>query len=116
MAKHQELGKFKDYNDLYDEDIQKIAKVWQLLMRDFSTKTMTQKNVDEMKKRAQDELFKIGIDGGITLDIMTGQFVLDLRGRIEGAPEFEHGFDHEKKQYEVITSRERSENFLGEKD
>ena len=116
--KHDVLGGFHDWNDLYDEDVKKVGPIYRELMQkyDAAGRRPDPKKVHEWRKWVEDELYKIGIRGTLSYNILEGGFSLDLMGRVEGAPEYEHGFDHEKKQFEVLDANEKGEKFRGQKE
>ena len=116
-----------DISDLYDHEIAKIGPIWQRLMTEFSRKPSTRKNLDELSRRAADEFLKIGLVAQVDITpcivvnpatMETGSPVIDIVGRVPGTHYAEDGavlFDHERKRDEVLRSRERGEDFLGQK-
>lgn len=116
-----------DLADLYDYEIKQVAIVWKGLMDEFSKRSNTRKNLDELSKRASDEFLKIGlvveVDTTPTLifnptTMSYGSPVINILGRVPGTHYEEEGvfvMDHERKRDEVIKSRERGEDFLGQK-
>lgn len=117
--KHDALGGFKDYNDLYDADMPKIARAWQPVEQKWDDAGRDMKKpglYGELKKMAEENLFKAGYRGTLTYSIMKNELVMEVHGRVEGAAEYEHGFDHEKKRAEVLKANERGEKWLGQKD
>jgi hypothetical protein len=113
-----------DIADLYDHEIARIPPIWQKLMAEFSAKPNTRANLDELAKRAAEEFIRIGLvvevdtSGALITDPRTmraGSPEIVILGRLPGSPEDEHGFDHERKRDEVLRSRERGEDFLGQK-
>lgn len=116
--KNEILGTLNDWNDLYDEDIKKVGPIYAELMRKYDTlgRRPTPDQSNEMRKWVEEELYKIGIMGTLTYDILTGGFNLDLKGRIAGAPEYEHGVDHERKTFEIKDANEKGEKFRGQKE
>lgn len=116
-----------DMSDLYDYEIKAVAQVWQKLMVEFSKKTNTRANLDELSKRASDEFLKIGlvveVDTTPTLifnpnTMSYGSPVINVLGRVPGQQYEEDGhflMDHERKMQEVRTAKERGEDFLGQK-
>jgi len=111
-----------DLSDLYDEEIARIPRVWQQLMAEFSKRPNTKGNLEELAKRANEEFLKIGLIVEVnTLPTLIfdpykneyGNPEITILGRIPGTIS---EFDHEKKGWEVVKSRDRGEDYLGQKD
>jgi len=117
-----------DIADLYDHEIAKIGPIWRKLMDEFSRKPNTRANLDELVRRATDEFLKIGLVVEVNVapclifNPMTNSYnppEIVIMGRVPGTHYEEEGvplMDHEKKRWEVIKSRERGEDFLGQKE
>ena len=71
---------------------------------------------EEMRKWAEDELYKAGLVGTIVIDVETRLPTLDVRGRVEGAAEHKYGVDHERKRFEIIDAKSKGETYRGEKE
>jgi hypothetical protein len=114
-----------DVSDLYDHEISRIGPIWQRLMSEFSSRPNSRANLDELAKRASDAFLKIGLvvevdtSGALIVDPRTmrsGSPEITIIGRVPGSVENREGFDHELKRAEVILSRERGEDFAGQRD
>lgn len=112
-----------DIADLYDHEIAKIGPVWNTLMQEFASKPNTRANLDELAKRAHDEFLKIGliieVNSAPTLIIdpktmQPGRVELVVLGRVDQLEDAE--FDHERKRHEVLRSKERGEDYFGQKE
>jgi hypothetical protein len=42
--------------------------------------------------------------------------IVEIKGKVAGDPIHKHGFDHEKKAYEVVKAKEAGEDYYGEKE
>lgn len=116
-----------DIADLYDHEIAQIGPIWQKLMYEFSTKPNTRANLDELARRATDEFLKIGlvVEVNTTPTLIVNPTTMQpgapeivILGRVPGGHYEENGvfmMDHEKKRDEVLKSRERGEDYLGQK-
>jgi hypothetical protein len=117
-----------DVSDLYDHEIARVGPVWQRLMREFSTRTNTKDNLSELSKRAAEEFLKIGLVVEVNTSpcmivnpatMQTGSPEIVIIGRAPGIDHSEQGFgmfDHELKRHEVLTARDRGEDFMGQRD
>lgn len=112
-----------DIADLYDYEIERIPPVWQKLMHEFSTKTNTRANLDELAKRAAEEFLKAGliveVNSAPTLIInpntmQPGMPEIVIIGRVDSLDDAE--YDHERKRHEVLRSKERGEAYYGQKE
>jgi hypothetical protein len=117
-----------DISDLYDHEIAKVGKIWRQLMAEFSHRANTRANLDELARRAHDEFLKVGLV--IELNTApcliwnprtgsTGSPEIVVLGRVPGSEYTEQGvglFDHELKRHEVLTARDRGEDFMGQKE
>lgn len=123
-----------DIADLYDEDIKKIGEVTKELISRWSHKANTRGNLQEFAKEANDLFLKAGFvvnvmwentlimvpdltaPGGIKqlpIDIeVVGRIGAGTHGVIEGGHVM---MDHERKRDEVLKSKTRGEDFLGQK-
>lgn len=114
-----------DIADLYDWEIEKVGKIWSDLMRRFSHKPNTKANLQELAKVAHDEFLQAGFyvnvkwELNLVINPATMQpypIEIEVLGRIRGAEEDKIGFDHERKRHEVLRSKERGEDFYGQKE
>jgi hypothetical protein len=117
-----------DVNDLYDHEIARIGPVWQGLMREFSRRANTRANLEELQKRAAAEFLRIGLVVEVNtapcmianpVTMRTGPPEVVIIGRAPGIDHTEQGFgmfDHELKRHEVLTARDRGEDFMGQRD
>ena len=117
-----------DVNDLYDHEIARVGPVWQGLMREFSRRPNTRANLEELVKRASEEFLKIGLVVEVNtapcmimnpMTMQTGSPEVVIIGRAPGRDYVEDGFgmfDHELKRHEVLTARDRGEDFMGQRD
>lgn len=103
--------------DLTDHDVMIVGKIVGDLMAKYSDKPNTPENLDHLRDEALTRLAEAGILA--TLDPAPCFYgeppVLEILGKV-GDPGFTAEFDHERKQYEVIKSKERGEDYLGQKE
>jgi len=113
-----------DIADLYDHEIAQIGPIWQGLMSEFATKRNTKENLHELSKRAAEQFLKIGLVVEVNTTpcmvvnpatMQSGSPEIIILGRVPGT-ESADGFDHEFKRAEVLLSRDRNEDFAGQKD
>jgi len=116
-----------DVADLYDHEIAKIGPIWRKLMDEFSRKSNTKENLNELARRATDEFMKAGlvievnVSPSLIFNPLTNQYgspEIVILGRVPGSHFEEEGvpmLDHERKRDEVLKSRERGEDYLGQK-
>lgn len=117
-----------DIADLYDHEIAKIGPIWRDLMTEFSRRANTRGNLEELAKRATERFQKIGLVVEVnTAPCMvynpmtgaTGSPEIVILGRIPGWQYEEEGvplMDHEFKRHEVLTARDRGEDFMGQRE
>ena len=114
-----------DIADLYDYEIEEVARIWKGLMDQFSRKANTKDNLQELAKVANSEFLRAGFvvnvrwENTLVIDPKTMQaypIEIEVLGRIPGAEEDTIGFDHERKRVEVLRSKERGEAFAGQKE
>lgn len=116
-----------DIADLYDHEIAKIGPIWQGLMQRFGSRANSRANLEELSRVATAEFLKIGLVVEVNtapcliynpVTGRTGSPEIVIMGRVPGEHYEEDGvvvFDHERKRDEVLKSRERGEDFLGQK-
>lgn len=104
-------------SDLQDDDIRVIGSIVGELNRKWSRKSNNQRNLMEMCKEAEEAAFKknILIKMHLTDLLVGGVPTLEVIGKISPSEE-KYGFDHEKKRHDVLKSKERNEDFLGQKE
>lgn len=124
-----------DQADLYDYEIAEIAKIWKRLNAQWAHKQNTRANLEEFAKVANGEFLNAGFvvnvqwentlimvpditaPGGIKAEPIT----IEVLGRAPGVDrrsEKDQGhslMDHEFKRDEVLKSKERGENYHGQK-
>ena len=122
-----------DMSDLYDYEIAEIGQIWNELNRDWMHKANTRGNLEEFAKTANAKFLEAGFVVNIQWEnslIMVPDIsapggmsqmpvTIEVLGRAPGAKGAEHatdGFDHERKRHEVLRSKERGEDFYGQKE
>lgn len=114
-----------DQSDLHDWEIQMISQIWMALQQRWSHRPNTRQNLSEFAKVATEVFIRQGFvvnvmweNALIMVATKTGEIeplpiTIEIMGRVENPV---HGFDHERKRHEVLLSRDRNENFLGQKE
>lgn len=104
--------------DLTDEDISRTFRVVEEIRLKYAGKPSSESNLEALRDEVLTKLADIGILA--TLDptpIFYGEPpTLEILGRVAGHSDHTHGFDHEKKGYEVRKANERGEDWLGQKE
>lgn len=124
-----------DQADLYDYEIAQIAKVWQRLNNEWAHKPNTKANLEEFAKVAHQAFLDAGFvvnvqwentlimvpditaPGGmsqmpVTVEVLGRAGANKFNEKVEG----HELFDHDYKSFEVKRSKERNEDFLGQKE
>lgn len=106
-----------DISDLQDHEIKEIGEIVSGLTRKWSSKPSSQRNLEEMCKEAEAAAYKRGIliKMHLTDLLVGGRVVLEVIGKIDTHEE-KFGFDHERKRHDVLKSKVRNEDFLGQKE
>lgn len=122
-----------DGADLYDWEVAEIGKIWTDLNRDWARRANTRGNLEEFAKAANAAFLKAGFVVNVQWEnslIMVPDVsspsgmkqmpvTIEILGRAPGARGTDHatdGFDHEKKRHEVLRSKERGEQYYGQKE
>ena len=99
--------------DMYDEDVKRIAVMWNELMQRYSTKPNDHLHVGELAKRATDMAFEMGY----TIRVHTtecllgiGPLTVEFVGRVPGHDFNKHGYDHERHHHDVNRAVTRNED------
>jgi len=96
-------------------------------MDKWSKRANTRANLEEMAKEAHDLFLRVNLI--VEIDIFpclivdpwtqqSGEPVISILGHVEGtrtALDPSDGFDHERKRHDVLISKERNEEFRGQK-
>lgn len=106
-----------DIIDLYDEDVAVLGEIWTDMQTRFSRKANSMENLAELEKRTVDECFKAGLVVRVhTSECLMGigPVTIEPVGRVNALHD---GFyDHERKRSEVLLSKDKGEEFLGQKE
>jgi hypothetical protein len=104
--------------DLTDREIQATLKVVEAVRLKYAGLPNTADNLEALRDEVLTRLMDINVLA--TLDPAPCFYgeppELEIIGKIKGDPIEKYGFDHEQKQYEVLKSKERGEDFLGQKE
>ena len=125
-----------DQADLYDHEIEQIAKIWNRLNQEWAHKPNTKSNLQEFAKVATNAFLEAGFvvnvqwentlimvpninaPGGmsqmpVTIEVLGRAPGVDRRSVTESGHSL---MDHEFKRHEVLRSRERGEDYYGQKE
>ena len=107
-----------DISDLYDYEIMKVGKIAKEISAEFSTKTNNQFNLAEMAKKAEDRFMAAGFKVHVDLAPVLFQEppIIEILSRVDTTEEAKQEFDHERKRWEVLGSKDRGELYRGEKE
>lgn len=105
--------------DLYDYEVMKIEQeIMPEIARRFYYKASTQENLDEMTKHIVQAFFDLGLVVRVNTAeayLGVGPPKIEIMSRVSGHSDNKYGHDHERKQSEVLDSRELGEKYRGEK-
>lgn len=113
--------------DLHDDDVARMGQVWSTINAKWAHRANTRHNLEEMAKEAHDEFLKIGLIVDVNIfpclivdpwTQQTGQPIISVLGHVADTKNALHptdGFDHERKRHDVLISKERGEEFRGQK-
>lgn len=122
MSDHTAVTSGKEFaakaSDLTDDEIQKSYRVITEVQRKYANKPNTRIWLDQLRDEVLTRLSEVGILA--TFDPTPCFYgeppALEILGKVSTDPIHKHGFDHEKKEYEVRKATERGEDFLGQKE
>lgn len=104
--------------DLTDTEVTQLFKVVEECRGKYAGMANSPDNLEKLRDEMLYRLMEIGILA--TLDPAPCFYgeppTLEIVGKISGDGIHTHGFDHEKKQYEVRKAVERGEDWLGQKE
>ena len=102
--------------ELTDEDVMRIGQIVGQIQRRYISRANTPKNLEEMRDEYLTRLAE-EVNVLATVDPSPCFYgeppVLEIIGKISVSPD---GFDHEKKQYEVLKANELGEDYRGQKE
>jgi hypothetical protein len=110
---------FVEWNDeLTDTEAQAAMAVIVPIQSKYANRPNTVANLEELRDEVLTKLMECNILAEFDPSpCFHGEPpILELRGKIATDSIHKYGFDHEKKQYEVLKARDRGEDYLGEKE
>jgi hypothetical protein len=124
LDKAQDAGKvtsgkqLADFStELLDSEIQQAVKVVGALQMKYARMANSVTNLEKLRDEALTRLSEIGILA--TFDPAPCFYgeppIVEFVGKVNTDAIHKDGFDHEKKRYEVLKSKERNEDYLGQK-
>jgi hypothetical protein len=116
------VGSLKEFSDasmmeLTDSEVQDVLQEILVIQEKYQFRYATKANLDSMSDEITTKMFEKGVL--VTFDptpLLEGDAPhLEILGKITG--EFkDHGFDHEREQWEVQRANERGQNVYKEKE
>lgn len=104
--------------NMYDSDVRMIGEVVTALSHKYSKLPNTAPNLEKLRDEALTKLAEKGIL--VEIDVTPcfyGQPPnIDILGKVSTDDFHKYGLDHEKKGWEVKKSKDRGEDFYGQKD
>jgi hypothetical protein len=112
----KELVHFAD--ELTDSESTAAFELIAMLQMKYGMKRNSKENLEELRDEALTKLMEQGIlaEVDVTPCFYGDPPILELRGKISGDSLHKHGFDHEKKKWEIDKAHDRGEDYLGEKE
>ncbi|WP_028058381.1 hypothetical protein [Candidatus Solirubrobacter pratensis] len=104
--------------ELLDTEVQAVLQLHVRLQQKYGYMANTADNLEAMRDEYVTRLAEMGILATVDpAPCLYGEPpVVEILGKISGHSQHTYGFDHEQKQYEVRKSKERGEDFLGQKE
>jgi hypothetical protein len=112
----KQLVHFAD--ELTDSESTAAFQLVMELQAKYAYKANTVDNLEQLRDEALTRLMEMNILAELDVaPCFHGEPpVLELKGKIAGDSIHQHGFDHEKKKWEIDKAREKGEDYLGEKE
>lgn len=105
-------------SDLTDHEIQQVFRIVTSVRDRYAMKQNTPENLEAMRDEVLTRLAEINVLA--TFDPTPAFYgeppAFEILGKVSGDSIHKYGFDHERKQYEVIKSKERGEDYLGQRE
>jgi hypothetical protein len=104
--------------ELTDHEVGEIAKIIGKIQRTYGQKHNTPENLDMLRDEALTRLAEIGILATVdpTPCYHNEPPIVEIIGKVPGHEMHTHGFDHEKKSWEVKKANELGEAYRGQKE
>lgn len=105
-------------SDLQDSEVVQVGQIIFRLTQKYAKKRPTVENLEALRDEALTRLANIGILATVDVaPVLNGEPPsIEILGRISGTEQQVHGFDHERKMYEVKKAVQRGEDWLGQKE
>lgn len=104
--------------ELHDDEVIKVAQIVNAARNKYRGRPNTPQNLEMLRDEMLTRFAEIGVlaEFDPTPCFYGEPPVVEIKGRVAGHDSFKHGFDHEKKGWEVNTAKQRGEHFRGEKE
>lgn len=104
--------------ELTDAEVKAVGTIIGRLVMKYGRKANTVENLDALRDEALTKLSEIGILA--TLDPAPCFYgeppIVEIIGKVDGDGLHKHGFDHERKRWEVLEANKRNEDYRGQKE
>jgi len=104
--------------DLTDREIQQTVDLINEVRKKYAGKVNTDFNLEALRSEVLHRLAEISVLAEVDPSpCLYGEPpIIEIIGKISGDPIHEHGFDHERKRWEVLEAEERGEDYRGQKE
>lgn len=104
--------------ELTDHEVGQIAQIIGKIQRTYGKKHNSPENLDMLRDEALTRLAEIGILATVdpTPCFHNEPPIVEIIGKVPGHEMHTHGFDHEKKSWEVKKANELGEAYRGQKE
>lgn len=105
-------------SELQDTEVVQIAQIVARASRKYSTRAASVQNLTALRDEILTRLSEVNVLATVDVaPVLNGEPpTVEIVGKIAGDSQHTHGFDHERKQYEVRKATARGEEFLGQKE
>lgn len=104
--------------DLTDLEVGQVGQIVGQIQRKYGRMANNEKNLDAMRDEVLTKLAGIGLIANVdpTPCFYGESPIVEIVGKVEGHEIHEHGFDHERKYWEVQNANKRGEAYRGQKE
>lgn len=104
--------------DLTDLEVGQIGKLIGKIQRKYGRMANNERNLDALRDEVLTSLAAIGFLANVDpTPCFYGEApIVEIVGKVQGHEIHEHGFDHERKRWEVQEANKRGEAYRGQKE
>lgn len=105
-------------SELTDEEVTEAGAILKALTSKYSRRTNSVGNLTELRDEALTRFAEMGIVVEVdpTPCFYGDSPEIEIIGKVKGDSFYRYGFDHERKQWEVLKANERGEAFRGQRE